>query len=146
MSAFAPQQHALAGCRLRPFEQDDAAVLAQALSRLDPWAALGYGAAALAGYLGRDDPGLHRFVLAVETDEWAGVFALRSPWLRGPYVELLAVLPGHQGKGLGGVMVEWAAARAGDNLWACVSAFNADARRFYARHGFAEVAPKPWRA
>lgn len=136
------EAHALEGCLLRGIEPGEAAALAQALASMDPWKRLGYGAAALHRYLERDDPALSRRVIE-HGGECAGLLALRSPWLRGPYIELFAVLPPFQGHGLGGTVMEWAARHAAGitpNLWACVSDFNASARAFYARHGFAEVA------
>ncbi|BAE52748.1 GNAT family N-acetyltransferase [Paramagnetospirillum magneticum] len=132
---------ALDGCRLRPLESEDARPLAQTLAAMDPWARLGYGEAALERYLGRDDGALSRWVVE-HGDAPAGLLALRSPWLRGPYVELFAILPAFQGHGLGGTVMDWAAKSAAElapNLWACVSDFNAPARAFYARHGFVEV-------
>jgi GNAT superfamily N-acetyltransferase len=134
---------ALSGGLLRPLEATDCFVLASKLAVMDPWARLGYGAAALETYLGRQDGALIRWV-AERDGEVAGILALRHPWLRGPYVEMLAVLPGHQGHGLGGAVMDWTirhAAEISRNLWACVSDFNAQARAFYARHGFAEIAP-----
>ena len=141
---FAPERHALEGCRLRPLEQADLADLAEQLAAIDPWASLGYGAEALARYLGRSDSALIRFALEHGEDSRAGILAVRHPWLRGPYIEVLAIFPAHQGHGLGKAVVEWAAsqaARGAANLWACVSDFNTSARRFYATQGFAEVAP-----
>ena len=134
---------ALAGGLLRPLEPPDCSVLASKLAAMDPWARLGYGAAALDAYLGRQDGALTRWA-AEQNGEMAGILALRHPWLRGPYVEMLAVLPGHQGHGLGGALMEWTARHAAEvsrNLWACVSDFNTPARAFYARHGFEEIAP-----
>lgn len=126
----------------RPLAALDIPALAAALAGLDPWRSLGYSAAGLAAYLAREDAALNR--VALERDgRAAAVLALRRPWLRGPYIELLAVLPEAQGAGLGHALVEWAAAQAGGNLWACVSAFNQSARAFYARTGFAEVAVLP---
>lgn len=127
---------------IRPLVEADIAPLAAALAAMDPWLTLGYTAAGLAAYLGREDAALTR-VVAERDGAPAALLALRRPWLRGPYVELLAVLPAAQGAGLGHALVEWAAAQGGGNLWACVSAFNAPARAFYARAGFAEVAPLP---
>lgn len=143
MSPFARQRHALDGCRLRPLDPSDHAAMAETLSVMDPWVSLGYGATALQRYLGRDDDGLYRFALEHGEDSRAGLLAVRTPWLRGPYVELLAVFPAHQGHGFGRVMLDWAAGQAAGmsgNLWACVSAFNASARAFYAAQGFAETA------
>ena len=140
MSAFGRQTHDLGGCRLRPLEAADAAPLAAALVELDPWRTLGFRQEPLADYLERDDAALARFV--VEREAPIGLVAVRSPWLRGPSIELLALLPAAQGTGIGGQLVAWAAAQAAPaaNLWACVSAFNAPARAFYARHGFVETA------
>lgn len=126
----------------RPLVADDITVLAPALAVMDPWRRLGFTAVGLAAYLGREDAALTRMVVEQDARPMA-VLALRRPWLRGPYIELLAVLPEAQGHGLGYRLVEWAAAQGGGNLWACVSAFNQPARAFYARAGFAEVAPLP---
>lgn len=133
----------LAGCQLRTMEAGDFEPLGTALAAIDPWSRLEYGAGLLARYLGREDPALGRWV--IERDGIpAGLLALRSPWLRGPYVELFAVLPGHQGMGIGSTVMDWVARQAaeiGHSLWACVSEFNDAARAFYARHGFEEIVP-----
>ena len=145
MSAFQPTIHDLPKCRLRPLIETDAEPLAAALVELEPWRTLGYAATALATYLGRDDGALARFVIERDA-QTAGLVAIRSPWLRGPSIELLALLPSAQGGGLGRQVVAWAAAEAkpmAANLWACVSAFNADARAFYAAQGFMEAATLP---
>ena len=144
MNPFEPERHALAGCQLRPLETGDCLPLAESLAAIDPWARLGYGAAALARYLERHDPALTRFVIERGDSSAAGILALRHPWLRGPYIELFAILPAHQGHGLGRSVMDWAAdqaAQVAPNLWACVSDFNTAARAFYAANGFAEVAP-----
>ena len=75
----------------------------------------------------------------------AGAMTVRWPWLHGPYLELLAVLPEAQGRGLGGALLGWLIAQvpSSRNLWVAVSAFNTGARRFYARHGFVEVGTVP---
>jgi ribosomal protein S18 acetylase RimI-like enzyme len=146
VSAFALDRHPLAGFDLRPLVPAEAADTARALVALDPWRTLGFSAEALQRYLGRDDPGLSRFM--ADCGDWpAGVLAVRRPWLRGAYIELLAVFPDQQGRGMGKTMLDWAcgqAKAAGEtNLWACVSDFNTPARAFYARQGFTEVAPLP---
>lgn len=126
----------------RPLAAADISLLAPVLAGMDPWRTLGFTAVGLAAYLGREDAALSRVVLE-RGGRPAAVMALRRPWLRGPYIELLAVLPEAQGGGCGQRLVEWAAAQGGGNLWACVSAFNTPARAFYARAGFVEVAPLP---
>jgi GNAT superfamily N-acetyltransferase len=129
---------------LRAVEVADVPWVSAALAGIDPWRRLGFSAAGLAAWLSRDDPALARLAL-VRDGAVAAVLGLRVPWLRGPYIELLAVLPGHQGHGLGRALVDAAVARAGAsaNLWACVSAFNLSARGFYAACGFTEIAPLP---
>lgn len=126
----------------RPLIPSDITVLAPALAAMDPWRRLGFTASGLAAYLGREDPALTRMVM-VQDGVAVAVLALRNPWLRGPSIELLAVLPAGQGGGFGRTLVEWAAVQGGGNLWACVSAFNLSARAFYTHAGFVEVAPLP---
>ena len=142
---FAPVVHPLgADAALLPLAPEDAPALAARLVALTPWRELGYSAAGLAAYLARPDPGLHRFRIT-RGEATAGVLGVRYPWLRGPYLELIALLPGHEGQRLGGRILDWMRRQAPDanSLWALVSAFNEPAHAFYARHGFREVAPLP---
>lgn len=65
-------------------------------------------------------------------------------WLRGPYIQFLGFIPEHQGHGLGTRVLEKlecdARAEGARNLWVAASAFNANALRFYLRHGFERAA------
>jgi|GEM_PF-295130 len=151
----------LGTCRLRRLTPADSVWGGAALAALDPWRTLGSTAAGLGAYLTAEDPALHRFVVearavdngvgggeSVEVDvagavavavggNPVGIICLRDPWLRGPFIELLAVmLPG---QGYGATVLAWAAAHAGANLWSTVSTFNHGARNFYRRIGFVEV-------
>ena len=67
--------------------------------------------------------------------------------LRGPYLELLALLPKAQGQGVGASILAWFEQEAlklgARNLWVCASSFNTDALRFYGRHGFHPAATLP---
>lgn len=143
-SPFAAAGCDLGCCRLAPLDAGrDGAAIAAVLAGLSPWRELGYAAAGLAAYLGRADPALHRFRIDA-AGAGCGVLCVRHPWLRGPYIELVCVFPGHQGRGIGDAVVSWLEVGCGPtdrNLWALVSAGNAGARRFYARCGFGEVAP-----
>ena len=106
---------------------------------IDPWKTLGYAATSLARGMVRDDASLARYVI-----DPGGYLAIRYPWLRGSYLETIAIDPAHQGRGIGAAVLDWWEARSrtvAPNLWLLVSEFNAPARRFYARHGFVEVAP-----
>jgi diamine N-acetyltransferase len=63
--------------------------------------------------------------------------------LAGPYLQMLAIQPSHQKHGIGARILAWLEAEARPefrNVWLCVSGFNVDAQRFYAAHGYTEVA------
>lgn len=128
-------------CTLRPTTPKDAEWIAPLLADRDPWRTLGYGTPVLAAYLTSADPSLTRLTVWIQ-DQRAGVVALRSPWLRGPFLELLAIT--QPGRGLGTAVVTWAAERwANGNLWTSASSFNTRARKFYQRQGFTEIAILP---
>lgn len=143
---FDARHYPLARCALALLEDAaEARELAEMLAGLEPWRTLGYTADGLAGYLTRHDPGLRRYRIGDGTQA-QGVICIRYPWLRGPYIELVGFGPTGQGQGLGGDVIAWMEARVrceAANLWALVSSFNHAARRFYAKHGFIEVAPLP---
>lgn len=126
----------------RALTSAEADLIAAACVTFDPYARLGYRAETLAAYLTREDPALDRY--AIETDgRLIGVLALRRPWLRGPLIEMLALLPEAQGKGFGGEILNRCKSESPKNLWATVSAFHQPARRFYAKAGFQEVCALP---
>jgi len=117
--------------------------LGEAFTAIDPWAAYVYPASALAAYFASQEPGAPRFLLTLG-GEIAGAVGLRLGWLRGPYIQFLGLLPKFQRRGLGSMALAWVeheARSAGNrNLWVAASQINADALRFYERHGFAQVA------
>jgi ribosomal protein S18 acetylase RimI-like enzyme len=127
--------------RLEAMTEAAAQPIADAMAEIDPWRTLGVGAETLAHGLLMKDDHLHRSAI-LHNDKLAGVVSVRNPWLFGPYLSLLAILPGHQQSGIGAAMLQWLEHEAGKsagNVWACVSQFNHRARRFYARHGFEEI-------
>jgi len=124
---------------LRPGEAE---LLANGLVRADPFLRLGYRAASLSDYFTRGDSSLDRY--AIEQDgALAGILCLRRPWLRGPLIETLALLPAAQRRGIGSQVIVRCQSECGNNLWATVSVFHESARRFYRRHGFAELCDLP---
>lgn len=129
------------GLILRPLKRDESGRLGEALAGIDPWLRLGYSEVGLALYLERADPALHRYALDYNS-ELAGVISVRWPWLAGPFIEIMAVLPQVQRLGLGGLAVGWVAEQAeplGGNVWATTSDFNASGRAFWHRMGFDEI-------
>lgn len=128
---------------LSPLAAADAQRLGEALAKIDPWAAYGYPASALARFLAAAEAGAPRFALVFE-GEVVGAAVIRTAWLRGPYLQFLAILPERQGRGLGTAFLEWmereARAAQERNLWVAASEINTEAIRFYERHGFKATA------
>lgn len=143
---FDPASFDHTDCRLCPMQAEWAALFGEALAGIDPWLRLGYSSTALARYLSADGPERHALVL-LQGEVPAACLTLRPNWLRGPLLELLAVLPGFQGNGLGKALILWLAERARqqgqNNLWTISSEFNQSARAFYRRQRFAEAGVLP---
>jgi ribosomal protein S18 acetylase RimI-like enzyme len=130
---------------LEPIAVVAAQALGEAIAQIEPWATLGTNSARLISYLTIDDPHCCRRIIRYG-DANAGVVAVRSPWLYGPYLTLLAVLPGYQNSGIGSAVLQWMEDEAKErpaNLWVCASSFNAEALAFYERRGFGRVGDLP---
>ncbi len=128
---------------LKPLDPALAPGLAARFAAMDPWAAYGYRAAALARYFAGGTS--EAPVLAIMADgQLVGAIGLRLEWLLGPYIQILGLLPDAQASGIGSLVMDWAereARRSGArNLWVAASATNAGALRFYERHGFTRAA------
>lgn len=128
---------------LVPFTASDARTLATAFAGMLPWSRYPFSAAQLEAYLGAHEVGSPRYCLHIG-EEPAGALGLRLNWLRGPYIQFLGVTPSFQKTGLGAAILTRVLAEArtrGDrNVWVAASSFNADALRFYERHGFQRAA------
>lgn len=136
---------AAAGCWLSPVSEQEAVALGAALSEIDPWARYGTSSANLATlFHPAPDGGIRLALRIARTEAPIGGVVIRHPWLTGPYMQFLGVLPGHQGQGLGHAVLAWfeAEARAGGsrNLWICAASFNAGAQRLYVAQGFEQIA------
>jgi [ribosomal protein S18]-alanine N-acetyltransferase len=105
----------------------------------EPWLSLGYDVAAARRALSAPERELH--VAAVE----GGVAGYVLLNLTGPfagYIQSICVAPGLRSRGIGRRLVQHAEARVfadHPNIFICVSDFNAGARRFYERLGYAAV-------
>jgi diamine N-acetyltransferase len=127
---------------LEPMTEAGAETLGPQVATFGPWAHYGFGTERMtAGFKSRgDDKACYQIVSG---GDLAGTMIVRRPWLAGPYLQHLAVLPAYQGRGIGARLLAWFEAEARGhyrNLWLCVSAFNKDAQRFYREHGFERVA------
>lgn len=131
---------------LAPPTPAHAEALGAGLALIDPWQQLGYSAAALSRYLAAHHAERQSLVVLAEQQP-AACLTIRHNWLRGPLLELLAVLPPYQGQGLGQALIGWLLAEARahkqGNVWTLTSAFNHSARAFYQRQGFTEVGDIP---
>lgn len=121
----------------------DAADLAPRVAAIEPWHGYGIDARALEHHFAVIEDGALRRCIRVSSQR-AGALTVRSNWLRGPYIQMLVILPPFGNRGLGAAIleaVEGEARRVGDrNLWVAATSTNLGALRFYARHGFAIVA------
>lgn len=129
-----------------PAADDEITAIARDLATIDPWKRYGFSAARMEQAMRRSGEGAELWVFR-DAGMPAGVAAIRRGWLAGSYLALLAVLPSHQGKGLGGAFLSWHAAegrhRGERNQFVAASEFNTSALAFYERAGFARVASLP---
>jgi GNAT superfamily N-acetyltransferase len=142
-SVFSAPTTDLPRARLVALEPAFAPRLAEAIVAMPPWSTMAYPAEALALFLAASDHVASRFLVEADGLE-AGVVSIRHPWLKGPYLELLALLPPFQRQGIGASILTWleqeAAKLGARNLWVCASAFNDGALSFYQSHGFQPAA------
>jgi diamine N-acetyltransferase len=136
----------LGRARLVALERRSCASLAASIVAIPPWSVMSYPADALARFLAAPDGGASRYLVEIGGEK-AGAVSVRFPWLKGPYLELLALLPPFQSQGIGASILAWfeqEGLRLGArNLWVCASSFNARAVHFYGRHGFSPAATLP---
>ncbi len=127
---------------LGQFSAASADVLGPATAAIGPWAHYGFnGSKIAASFTGRSE-GVSRFQVEC-AGELAGAIIVVCPWLAGPYLQMLAILPPYQSHGVGARILAWFEAEARGhfrNLWLCVSGFNGNAQRFYQAHGYHHVA------
>ncbi len=143
MNSFELTEHDLGGVALRPLTLENAQGLGEGIASIPPWSVLGYPAERLVGWLQRQEPTMRKFEILANA-KLAGVIVIQEPFLYGPYLKLIAVLPAFQGQRLGLRLLQWMEAQArlmeARQLWLCVSTFNMRARAFYGRFGFEAVA------
>jgi diamine N-acetyltransferase len=132
--------------QLVPMTDAAAATLGDVTATFGPWLAYGFSAAAMARSFAPVIDNATRYQTLVE-GTLAGAMVIRNPWLIGPYLQTLAVLPDFQSGGIGGVMLNWFEARARlakqRSIWLCVAGFNKNALRFYLAHGWEHAADLP---
>lgn len=132
-----------AGLELRVVDESDAMVLGAMVASMEPWLGYPVSSAELTRFIGETETGVPRYGIR-HRGLLAGTVVVRTRWLRGPYVQLLALAPATQGRGLGArilAFIEHGARGAGErNLWVAATSTNIGALNFYKRHGFVPVA------
>lgn len=127
---------------LRLTARDEAELFGQALAEMAPWARLWTGRERMTHFLSKSNKTKRCFTI-LHDERRAGVIVVIFPWLAGPYLNLLAVLPDHQRKGIGRAALAWleeeAIAGGARNSFLCVSAFNEAAITFYKRCGYCKA-------
>jgi len=123
---------------------EDAVALGTMVARMEPWRSYpGISSDTLTAFLAEVEPGAPRFAIRHQGD-LVGTMTIRIIWFRGPYIQLLALTPAVQGRGIGRVLMAFveAQARASNqrNLWVAATETNTGAVRFYERHGFVRTA------
>lgn len=130
---------------IRAMTADDRSGVIAMLLHSEPWKRLGYGQADWDRYFSPTPAGRETYVVDVGGIV-VGVAVLRSNFLAGDYLELFAVAGGARGRGLGRQLLkhlESIVFARSKNLFACVSDFNENARRFYKKQGYQEIGLLP---
>lgn len=133
------------GVQLHRLQNAAAGHLSEIIVAMEPWRTLGFSQQLLQNYLSSFDNALKRYVLS-SPEGPLGIVCVRYPWLRGPYLELLAVFPAAQRCGMGREVMRWLERESrgvSKNIWAVTSEFNATARKFYNKEGFVEIGTIP---
>jgi ribosomal protein S18 acetylase RimI-like enzyme len=146
---FRAERHEIGAARdgaavvLRPMSEAEGVRIGEVLAAIDPFNRLGHDAARISAFMNRRGDGAVRFAL-LSGEELAGAVVICNPWLAGPYLKTIGLLPALQGRGLGSLVLAWMEAEArrarAPNMWLCVSGFNGRAEALYARHGFERCA------
>jgi [ribosomal protein S18]-alanine N-acetyltransferase len=143
MQAFTRPAYGLKAAMLRALSPENAADLGEALATMPPWSIIGWPASGLTSAFLKPLPGVYRFEVVSE-GAIAGIVTVQQPFLHGPYLQLLAILPPFQGKSFGRQILQWLEDQArldeARQSWLCVSTFNARALSFYEEAGFERVA------
>jgi ribosomal protein S18 acetylase RimI-like enzyme len=144
MKPFELAAYDLGDLTLAPLTAEHVSKLGQALAAIPPWSVIGYPAERMTRGLTREQPSVKRFEALSADRKLAGLIVIQDPFLHGPYLQLLAVLPGFQGRNIGLRLLQWMEAEArkaeARQLWLCVSTFNESGRAFYERFGFEAIA------
>ncbi len=124
----------------RQLEESEVERCASWLTASEPWITLGFDQAKIEWALGR--VGLEKWVAVDSENTPVGIAVLNFGGPFVGYLQILCVAPEHRGAGIGSALIGFAQERIfarHSNMFLCVTDFNTDAQRLYARHGFEQV-------
>jgi ribosomal protein S18 acetylase RimI-like enzyme len=127
--------------KVRAYAAEDRTAVVAMLTGRDPWQRLGYTADDWQRLLRLPLRNREGWVIEIG-GEPAGIALVRLQFLVGDYLELFAIAPRAEHRGLGRALlaeVEHQVFARTRNLFVCVSDFNHAARRFYARNGYQQI-------
>ncbi len=130
---------------IRAMQPEDREAVVQLLGASDPWITLGYTATDWDQVFCPIPQGRDSYVAEFD-GRVAGVAIVRQKFLLGDYLELLGVAGWARQQGIGSELlkhVEQLVFGRTKNLFACVSDFNVEARKFYKKMGYQEIGPIP---
>jgi len=143
MSKFGEATYDLDICQLRHATPEDARFLAIELAKIEPWKTLKSTPEEFESGFQSQSISTNTYAVLIENNP-VGVISVRYPWLLGPYLGFLGIIPDAQGKGLGKVLMNWleetAKEHSARNIFICVSDFNKEAQAFYKSCGYLETA------
>lgn len=143
MSKFGEASYDLGMCQLRHATAEDAKVLSVELAKIEPWKTLGSTPQEFEEGFQSQTNSTNTYSVIFE-EKPVGIISVRYPWLLGPYLGFLGVIPEAQGRGLGKALMDWleetAKKHSARNVFICVSDFNHDAQAFYNDCGYYVVA------
>lgn len=134
--------------RVRPLQAEEIPALARAVAETPLMARYGRQAPGMERALSRAHERGDGLLVAAEDGAVLGLawFLAQGTLALGGYLKLIVVLPGAEGRGIGGALLaafEGEVARASAHAFLLVSDFNAGAQRFYERHGYARIGALP---
>lgn len=139
MNGFGEAYHDLGICQLRCPKKEEVEFLAAELVKIDPWKTLKTSSEVLINHFLKQETGGFKSTVIVDNKP-VGLISIKSPWLLGPYLEFLGLIPVVQGKGVGKALMLWLEKTTrlskDKNIFICVSDFNNDAYEFYKQFGY----------
>ena len=130
---------------VRAMTAEDRAAVIELLTDSDPWKQLGYQGKDWDSYFTPLPQGRDSYVVD-QDGRVTGIAVVRQKFLLGDYLNCFGVAGLGERQGARGRLlahVEAVVFARGKNLFACVSDFNDQGRKFYAKLGYQEIGPMP---